>query len=266
MFCCWLGMQVGLKWGRVFWAMEHQLDDLEERIEYTFKDRSLLVRALTHSSYANECQIEQGDNERLEFLGDSIIGFLVSEYLLVNHPNLSEGQLSKLRAQLVSASSLFYVASGLKLGRFLRLGKGEEKSNGRKKQALLVDSIEALVSAVYLDGGMDAARRFVLKELAEDLKDIQAGHFVFSDYKSMLQEKLQSLREALPEYAVIDESGPDHRRQFSVRLRIGGELTAQGHGETKKRAEQDAARQALEKVEQQLTSGVFLNRGNSEFK
>lgn len=246
--------------------MEHPLDNLEERIEYAFKDRSLLARALTHSSYANECRVEQGDNEQLEFLGDSIIGFLVSEYLLVNHPDLSEGQLSKLRAQLVSSSSLFRSTSGLELGRFLRLGKGEEKSRGRKKPAVLVDATEALVAAVYLDGGMDAARRFVLKQLAKDLGNILSGRFVLSDYKSRLQEKLHLLREALPEYSVIDESGPDHQRRFSVRLTIGGEPTAQGQGETKKNAEQDAARQALEKVEQQLTSEAFLYRGKREFK
>ena len=246
--------------------MEHPLENLEERIEYAFKDRSLLVRALTHSSYSNECQVERGDNEQLEFLGDTIIGFVVGEYLLVNHPDFSEGQLSKLRAQLVSSSSLFRLASALELGRFLRLGKGEEKSGGRKKQAVLVDATEALVAAVYLDGGMDAARRFVLEQLEEDLGDIRSGRFISSDYKSRLQERLHSLREAPPEYSIIDESGPGHQRQFSVRLTIGGEPTAQGQGETRKSAEQDAARQALEKVERQRVSGEILYRGNREFK
>lgn len=233
--------------------MAHGLEILEERIEYLFKDRSLLVRALTHSSYANECQVEQGDNEQLEFLGDTIIGFVVGEFLLVNHPDFSEGQLSKHRAQLVSSSSLFRMASGLELGRFLRLGKGAEKSGGRRKQAVLVDATEALVAAVYLDGGMEAARRFVLKQLEEDLGDIRSGRFVSCDYKSRLQERLHSLREAPPEYSIIDESGPSHRRRFSVRLTIGGEPTAQGQGKTKKSAEQDAARQALERVERQLS-------------
>lgn len=246
--------------------MEHPLENLEERIEYAFKDRSLLLRALTHSSYANECQVEQGDNEQLEFLGDTIIGFVVGEYLLVNHPDFSEGRLSKLRAQLVSSSSLFRSASALQLGRFLRLGKGAEKSDGRKKPAVLVDATEALVAALYLDGGMDAARRFVLKQLEADLKDIRSGRFIFCDFKSRLQERLHSLREAPPEYSIIDESGPGHRRQFSVRLTIEGEPTAQGRGATKKSAEQDAARQALETVERQLTSGEFLYRGKREFK
>lgn len=235
--------------------MEHPLETLEERIEYAFKDRSLLVRALTHSSFANECRLEQGDNEQLEFLGDTIIGFVVSEYLLVNHPDFSEGRLSKLRAQLVSSGSLFRSASALRLGPFLRLGKGEEKSGGRKKQTVLVDATEALVAAVYLDGGMEAARRLVLRQLEEELGDIRSGRFVSSNYKSRLQEKLQSLRGQPPVYSVIDESGPDHQRKFCVRLTIGGEPTAQGHGETKKRAEQDAARQALEKVERQRVSG-----------
>ena len=246
--------------------MEHPLDDLEERIEYAFKDRSLLVKALTHSSFANESRVEQGDNEQLEFLGDTIIGFVVSEYLLLNHPDFSEGRLSKLRAQLVSAGSLFRSASSLELGRFLRLGKGEAKRDGRKKQAKLVDAVEALVAAVYLDGGMEASRRFVLKQLSEDLEEILLGRFVSRDYKSRLQEKLHALREAPPEYSVIDQAGPDHQRLFSVRLTIGGESTAQGQGETKKSAEQDAARQALEKVEQQFTSGESLYRGNREFK
>lgn len=246
--------------------MEHPIENLEERIEYAFKDRSLLVRALTHSSYANECRFEQGDNEQLEFLGDTIIGFAVSEYLLLNHPDFSEGQLSKLRAQLVSSSSLFRSASALQLGRFLRLGKGEEKNGGRNKQAVLVDATEALAAALYLDGGMEAARGFVLRQLEEELGDIRSGRFVSSNYKSSLQEKLQSLREEAPVYSVIDESGPDHRRKFCVRLTIGGEPAAQGQGETKKSAEQDAARQALEKVERQFASGEILNRGNREFK
>lgn len=228
--------------------MEQALENLEERIEYGFKDRSLLVRALTHSSFANECRGEQADNEQLEFLGDSIIGFVVGEHLLVNHPDLSEGQLSKLRAQLVCSSSLFRLASGLELGRFLRLGKGEEKSGGRKRQAVLVDATEAVVAAVYLDGGMDAARRLVLNQLAEDLGDILSGRFVSSDYKSRLQEELHLLREGRPEYSVIDESGADHQRRFSVRLTIGGKPRARGNGETRKSAEQDAARQVLEEI------------------
>lgn len=238
--------------------MEHPLENLEERIEYAFKDRSLLVRALTHSSFANECRLEQGDNEQLEFLGDTIIGFVVSEYLLVNHPDFSEGRLSKLRAQLVSSSSLFRSAYAFQLGRFLRLGKGEEKSGGRKKQAVLVDATEALVAAVYLDGGMEAARRLVLRQLEDELGDIRSGRFVSSNYKSRLQEKLQSLREQPPVYSVIDESGPDHQRKFCVRLTIGGEPAAQGQGETKKSAEQDAARQALEKVERRASLGSLL--------
>ncbi len=245
--------------------MEHGLENLEERIEYAFKDRSLLVRALTHGSYANECPLEQGDNEQLEFLGDSIIGFVVGEYLLVNHPDFSEGRLSKLRAQLVSSGSLFRSASALQLGQFLRLGKGAEKSGGRKKKAVLVDATEALVAALYLDGGMDAARRFVLRQLEEDFEDIRSGRFVSCDYKSRLQEKLQSLREKPPVYSVIDESGPGHQRKFSVRLTIGGEPTAQGQGATKKSAEQDAARQALERVERQ-PMGESPYRGKREFK
>ncbi len=246
--------------------MGKELAELEARINYGFKNRTLLVRALTHSSYANEYQVKWGDNERLEFLGDSIIGFVISEYLLRRHPHLTEGQLSKLKAHLVSSNGLFRVASRLELGQFLNLGKGEEKTGGRGKQALLVDASEALVAAIYLDGGLEATRKFVLTQFAEDLHDIVAGRFSLTDYKSRLQEKLQSLHRARAEYSIINELGPDHQKRFSVRLTIGGELTSEGQGETKKRAEQEAARLALAVVDQQETSGASISRDNRNSK
>ena len=247
--------------------MGKELAELEARIHYDFKNRALLVRALTHSSYANEYPVEWKDNEQFEFLGDSILGFVISQYLFRHHPHFTEGQLSKLKAHLVSSSSLFRVASRLELGQFLNLGKGEEKTGGRGKQALLVNACEALVAAIFLDGGMKAARKFLLNQFAEDLRDIVSGRFTFSDYKSRLQEKLQSLHRERAEYSVIDEFGPDHRKRFSVRLTIGGEPTSEGQGETKKRAEQEAARLALEVVEaQQETLGASISRDNRESK
>jgi ribonuclease III len=246
--------------------MGKELAKLEVRINHDFKNRALLFRALTHSSYANENPVGRGDNEQLEFLGDSIIGFVISECLLSRHPHLTEGQLSKRKAHLVSSSSLFRVASRLELGRFLNLGKGEEKTGGRLKRALLVDACEALAAAIYLDGGLEAARKFVLTQFAEDLHEIVAGRFASSDYKSRLQEKLQSLHRARAEYSVINEIGPDHRKRFSVRLTIAGEPTSEGQGETKKSAEQEAARLALAVVDQQKSLGESTSRDNRDSK
>ena len=247
--------------------MDRPSSELEARIGYYFKNRSLLSRALTHSSYANEYGIAWGDNEQLEFLGDSIIGFIISEFLLRQHPKFTEGQLSKLKAHLVSSDNLFQIAARLKLGQFLKLGKGEEKTGGRLKKALLVDALEALVAAIYLDGGVKLAKEFVLRQFANDLGDIVTGQFTFKDYKSRLQEKLQSLRFPPAEYSIVRELGPDHQKCFSVQLEIGGETMAEGQGETKKNAEQEAAREVLEKLEQQEESlGVSIIGDSSKSK
>lgn len=247
--------------------MDRSPSELEARIGYYFKNRSLLARALTHSSYANEYGIVWGDNEQLEFLGDSIIGFIISEFLLRQHPKFNEGQLSKLKAHLVSSDNLFQIATRLKLGQFLNLGKGEEKTGGRLKKALLVDASEALVAAIYLDGGVELAKEFVLRQFADDLGDIVSGHFTFKDYKSQLQEKLQSMRFPPAEYSILRELGPDHQKCFSVQLEIGGETMAEGQGETKKSAEQEAAREALEILEQQEKSiGVSIIGDSNESK
>jgi ribonuclease-3 len=219
---------------------------LEYLLGYCFHDANLLERALTHSSAANERGTTLHlSNEQLEFLGDSIIGFLVSDYLYQKLPRLSEGELSKIRAHLVSSANFFKIASRLELGEFLHLGKGEEKTGGRKKQALLADGFEALVAAIYLDGGLDSARQFVLRSFQQDFRSIEAGNFYHTDFKSQLQERLQALHLPPAEYSVIGASGPDHKKQFSVELKIKGKKLSEGQGETKKGAEQEAARLAL---------------------
>jgi ribonuclease-3 len=234
-----------------FWRsrpMNPDLSKLENIIGYSFGSKALLDRALTHSSAANERHSACGNNQQLEFLGDSVIGFLISDYLYQKFHHLSEGELSKLRAHLVSSANFFKIASRLELGEFLHLGKGEEKTGGRKKPTLLVDAFEALVGAIYLDGGLDAARSLVLNSFRTDFQAIEAGYFHHVDFKSQLQERLQALRFPPAEYAVVASSGPDHKKQFSVELKIRGKKLSEGHGDTKKGAEQEAARLALNSV------------------
>src|SRR2546429_1172004 len=229
--------------------MSHKKNEVGSILRYSFKNRALLDRALTHSSAANErSTTRQQDNEQLEFLGDSIIGFFISDYLYQKFGHLSEGHLSKIRAHLVSSVNLFKIASELELGEFLHLGKGEEKTGGRKKQALLVDALEALVAAIYLDGGLNEARQFVLGSFQKDFEALGTGSFYLKDFKSQLQERLQALRLPPAEYSIVSESGPDHRKQFFVELRIRGKRISEGQGETKKSAEQEAARLALASV------------------
>jgi ribonuclease-3 len=221
---------------------------LEKTLSYSFRQPDLLEQALTHSSAANERRpMHARDNEQLEFLGDSIIGFCISDFLFRKYTGLSEGELSKVRAHLVSSANLSRVARQLNLGDFLVLGKGEEKTGGRKKLALLADALEAVVAAIYVDGGLSAAQRFVMKILEPDLAAIGTGQFLLKDFKSQLQERLQALRLQPAEYLIVKETGPDHRKHFSVELRINGQKMTEGHGATKKVAEQEAARLALEK-------------------
>ena len=228
--------------------MEKEPSELEEKIGYHFKDQSLLVKALTHSAYANEHSLICGNNERLEFLGDSIIGFVVSEFLLKQHPSLQEGPLTQLKAQLVSARSLSRVASRLELGKFLRLGKGVEKIGGRENPDLQVDAFEALVAAIFLDAGIQRATHFCLSQLKSHWERIVSDQVTFKDYKTRLQEKMHSLGRPLPKYSVIKILGPDHNPKFFVQLKIGDEFSSEGQGVTKKDAEQEAARLALETV------------------
>ena len=228
---------------------------VEHLLGYSFKNTKLLELALTHSSAANERKpLPTEDNEQFEFLGDSVLGLIVSEHLFHSFHHLNEGELSKLRAHLVSSANLFKLARQLRLGDFLILGKGEEKTGGRKKQALLADAFEAVVAAIFLDGGLIAARRFVHRIFRVDLETAKHGRFHSPDFKSQLQEKLQALRISNAEYSVIKELGPDHRKSFWVELCIDGRKLTEGHGDTKKMAEQEAARQAPEALKQPLVA------------
>jgi ribonuclease-3 len=234
------------------------IETLEARIGHRFRDRELVERALTHSSHAHEREPVSSplaDNEQLEFLGDAVLGFVASRLLFERFPDFHEGQLSKLRAHLVSARHLAEVAQRLELGRFLRLGRGEERSGGRSKSALLVNALEALLAAVYLDAGLDAAyqliRQQVLEPELERLEQQPGGGLHATDHKSALQEFLQARALPPPRYSVVSEHGPDHRKVFTVELRVAspaGEQVYRAQGSTKKEAEQHAARQALEKL------------------
>jgi len=226
------------------------LSELEKVIGHTFGRRELLVRALTHSSHSHERAPGGGlsevwHNEQLEFLGDAVLGLLVSRELVERFPSYSEGQLSKMKAHLVSATHLFSTASELQLGDFLQLGRGEEKSGGRHKRALLVDALEALIAAVYLDAGLDTAREVVERLVLRGRLDSGIEAFPFTDFKSALQEYLQAARRSQPRYGVVKERGPEHRKTFLVEVRVAKEFAAQAEGPTKKAAEQEAARLAL---------------------
>jgi len=221
-------------------------NELERQLGYRFRDRDLLERALTHRSRANEdVSGVVTDNESLEFLGDSVLGFLVADALFRTFPESDEGEKSKIKASLVSTKTLAGLARRIGLGEYLVLGRGEEKTGGRRKQALLADSYEALIAAIYLDGGVEAARAFVTSQLAPAMDRVREPSFPEHDHKSSLQEYLQARDRARPDYRVAAETGPDHRKVFQVELWIGDERAAAATGRTKKEAEQEAARLAL---------------------
>jgi ribonuclease-3 len=218
---------------------------LAERLGHRFAEPALLDRALTHTSHAHEqSAVSERHNEPLEFLGDAVLGFVVAELLHRRDPEGSEGGKSKARASLVAAPSLARRAAALGLPDLLLLGRGEEKTGGRQKKTLWSDAYEAVVAALYLDGGLEAARRFIVAEFAPDLAAPRLPEP--RDYKSALQERLQARGEAVPEYVTVAEEGPSHRRSFRVQCRIGGEVVAEGEGHSKKQAQQEAARRALE--------------------
>jgi len=221
-------------------------EPLQRAIAYRFRDRGLLERAMTHRSRANEDARGCGrDNESMEFLGDAVLGFVVADLLFRRFPDLDEGRKSKIKASLVSTATLARRADGLSLGAHLLLGRGEEKTGGRKKQALLADGYEALIAAIYLDGGIEHARAFVVRELDPLLDEARRTGGVAQDYKSTLQELLQSRNEPLPEYRLVSTTGPDHRKTFQIDVYVGGHPIAGGVGPSKKEAEQEAARVAL---------------------
>lgn len=224
-----------------------RLEELEQTLGYRFRKPELLERALRHRSAAPDGAAAEVrvDNEQLEYLGDAVLGMLVSEYLVGAFPHWSEGQLSKSRARLVNAASLCAAARRLNLGEHLRLGKGEEKTGGREKPALLADACEAVVAAIYLDAGLPAAREFVKRALLDAAIDFEGSGLELSDDKSALQEFLQARGLPSPRYAVVREAGPDHRKIFWMQVDVPGLVSATGTGANKKEAEQSAAAQAL---------------------
>ncbi len=236
----------------------NQLAALEERIAYCFRQRALLERALTHRSFAHEqVKFAPQDNEALEFLGDAVLGFLVSAWLLERFPDYDEGKLSKLKAYLVSAENLEVHAQRIRLGESLRLNRGEEKTGGRLKRNLLVGAYEALLAAIYLDSGIDAARGFLRNAFAEVVSSISPEATEAMDYKTTLQERLQARGMTLPRYEVIAKHGPAHDRIFEVRVHINDEVIATGVGPRIKTAHQRAAQLALQKLDQTPTERVL---------
>ena len=260
---------------------ERETTALETALRYHFHQRTVIEQALTHSSQAREQEAQQAgdskykvsDNEQLEFLGDAILALVTSEELFQRFPQFREGELSKLRAHVVSERHLIRVAQRLELGHYLRLGRGEEKSGGRSKTALLVDALEAILAAIYLDGGMEPAREFILREiLAPELERMEreGGTLPMNDFKSALQETLQGLGMAQPSYVLVQEAGPEHSKTFTVEVRLntkngegGAEFVGRAQGTTKKTAEQDAARQLLSYLASRPQSaGARLARGS----
>jgi ribonuclease-3 len=219
--------------------------DFEQRLGYTFQQRELLRRALTHKSYSHEAKDEHvRHNETFEFLGDSVLGFVVGDLLFRQFPDLDEGALSKMKAFLVSAPSLAKKAHAYGMGEVILLGVGEEKTGGRKKDSLLANLFEAVIAAIFLDGGIDAARQLIERSFLDDIKSIDEQDLLFQDYKTALQELAQGDGLQLPEYHVVAEVGPDHDKTFVVEVKVGS-LTARGEGSSKKEAQQQAARLAM---------------------
>ncbi|GAB4318973.1 MAG: ribonuclease III [Pseudothermotoga elfii] len=225
--------------------------DFMEKIGYRFYEPELLYNALCHSSYAHE-QKQRGrkdveSNERLEFLGDAVIDLLLAEYLYLEFPEASEGVMAKVKAAIASEEALAQIARDINLGRYMFLGRGEEVSSGRKRDSLLADMLEAVVAAVYIDGGLTAVKKVLLSYFAKYAKEVVEGKIVF-DYKTSLQEITQARYRKLPEYVLVNEKGPSHMKKFTVELRLSGKLIAVGEGPSIKEAEKEAARRAIEKL------------------
>jgi ribonuclease III len=252
---------------------------LEAALGHDFHRRAILDQALTHSSFAREAELQAGaesasltagDNEQLEFLGDAVLSFVVSQELFQRFPEYAEGDLSKLRAHIVSARALVRPARQLEIGKYLRFGKGEEKSGGRSKSALLVNALEALIAALFLDGGLQTAHRFVVSAILQPALDELQKHgqsqLPVTDYKSALQEIVHTAGRSQPRYVLVKEQGPDHRKLFTIEVHVpaphaGGEaFVSRSEGSTKKRAEQGAARQAWEYLQSlQTGSGTVIS-------
>ncbi len=220
------------------------LSPLEKKLGYRFKDKSLLAEACRHSSYVNEQPAAGlGDNERLEFLGDAVLSLTVSHLLMRRHPDIPEGNLSRMRAGLVNEVQLADIARSIGLGRYLQMGKGEIQTQGRRKKSILADALEAVTAAIYLDGGFNAAFRFIQSHFSGLIRDIRKPN-LDPDFKSQLQEFVQIAHKGMPVYKVVSEKGPDHDKTFVVEIRVR-DVVARGEGKSKKTAEQDAAGKAI---------------------
>lgn len=230
---------------------DHLLEPLIVRLGHTFDNPDQLTRALCHSSYVNEqSQPSMASNERLEFLGDAVLNLSISHLLMHHYPGLTEGELSRNRAHLVNETRLAAIAREIGIGPYLLLGKGEELTDGREKNSILADAVEAIIAAIYLDGGFDAAFAFVERRFAERIKKANRSRYA-TDYKSRLQERVQSRYHQVPRYQVIESRGPDHDKTFRVRMTVAG-ISAEGDGKSKKMAEQEAARAGLEQLDQSI--------------
>jgi ribonuclease-3 len=259
---------------------DNHISTLEAALGHSFDDRTLLEQALTHASHAREMESQSAagghpvltaDNEQMEFLGDAVLSFVVSQELFRRFPEYQEGELSKLRAHVVSARHLLRPARALKIGQYLHLGKGEERSGGRGKSALLVDALEAIIAALYLDGGLDTAHRFIVTAILEpelaEVHKLGSKELPVNDYKSALQEAVHASGRPQPRYVLVKEEGPDHRKMFTMEAHIaaspGGEdgFVRRGEGSTKKLAEQGAARKAWEYLQSLQRSSPVQAQG-----
>ncbi len=217
--------------------------EFEEKLGYSFKDKSLLELALTHSSFANENKLKK-NNERFEFLGDSVLGFVTAEYLFTEFKNRPEGEMTKLRAAVVCEKSLFKFAEQIDLGKYILLGRGEDGTGGRNRPSVVSDAFEAVIAAIYIDGGMEAVRPYILRFI----KDAVKRETSFKDNKSLLQEEIQKVKGNTLAYEEVGEEGPDHDKTFVFRVKLNGEIIGEGKGKSKKEAEQNAAGNALNKL------------------
>jgi ribonuclease-3 len=225
--------------------MNKQFSELEKKIKYQFRDYKILEEALTHSSHANEKNNSNlNHNERLEFLGDSVLSIVISDYLFMKYPDFPEGDLTKLRAKIVCEPTLAESANELLLGQYMSFGKGEAQTGGRERPSILADAFEALIASIYLDGGLNEARRFILETMFDKIEDAVHGR-IFLDYKTALQERVQATSQDSIVYEIINEKGPDHQKVFSSCVIIGGTSIGEGSGRSKKEAEQLAAKMAL---------------------
>lgn len=219
------------------------METIEQKLGYEFQSKELLKKALTHTSYAYEKNIES--NEKLEYLGDSILEFITSKYLYFNYPKLTEGEMTKVRASVVCEKSLYKIAKLHNFSDFLYLGKSEQLSGGKNRPAILADSVEAVIAAIYIDGGIEPAEKFIIENLKQEIEQA-SKHVGIKDHKTVLQEKLQIHGDVKIEYDIIQETGPDHDKSFEAQVKCNGKILAEGKGKSKKEAEMQAAKKALE--------------------